>query len=319
MRWILSLLLFITCLKAEPLPVNVSAQFAILMNAESGAILYEKQARERCFPASLTKMATGLYVALEKEESLDTLIACPQYCLQKMTKDLKVAHSYKDPAYFLEPDGTHYWLKEGEKLPLRDLLYGLMLASGNDAANTLAHHIGGSIPQFMEGLNSYLEKIGCRDTHFVNPHGLHHPDHWTTVYDLALIARECLKNPLMRTIVSTREHERVQTNLQAPKKVLNRDSLIQPGKFFYPRALGMKTGYHSDAGYTYACVARDGKRSLIAILLGHNDPLQRFRDAIHLFEAAFDEKLEERLLFNKEENSFTRKIQGGKEALIGVL
>ena len=95
--------------------------------------------------------------------------------------------------------------------------------------------------------------------------------------------------------------------------------LLQTGKFFYPRAIGMKTGYTSDAGYNFASVARDGKRTLIAILLGGTDPHGRYRDAIRLFEAAFNEKKVERLLFKKEENTFTREIKQGREHLRATL
>ncbi len=318
MRLIILLFLTLT-LAAEPLNVKVSAKSAILMNAETGAILYEKKADERAYPASLTKIATVLYALKENKKSLEEIISCPQHCLQRMNKSVKIAHSYKDPAHLLEPDGTHFWLKKGEEMSFLDLLHGILLSSGNDASNTVANYIGGTIPKFMKGMNTFLKELGCEDTQLMNPHGLHHPNHWSTARDIAIITRHAIKENLIKTIVSTKEYERSQTNLQTTKKVTNHDLLILPGKFFYPRAIGMKTGYHSDAGYTYTSVARDGKRTLIAVLLGCDDPHKRFRDAIRLFEAAFDEEKEERLLFRKEENTFTRDLKGAREVMKATL
>ncbi|MDJ0651547.1 MAG: D-alanyl-D-alanine carboxypeptidase family protein [Simkaniaceae bacterium] len=304
----------------KSLDVTVSANSAILINAETGAVLYEKKADDRAYPASLTKIATCLYSIKKHKKNLNEVVACPQHCLRRMSKSVKVAREYKDPAYLLEPDGSHYMIKKGEKLQFLELLYGLMVSSGNDAANYLAYYLGGSIPKFVEGMNEYLTEIGCENTHFSNPHGLHHPKHYSTARDIACIAREALQVDLIRSIVSTKEHQRLETNLQTAKRVQNKNLLIQPGKFFYPQAIGMKTGYHSEAGYTYAGVAKDRGRTVIAILLGcaasYN---QCFRDAIRLFDAAFAEEKEERLLFNKEENIFSREIKQARGSLKATL
>lgn len=312
-------ILLCSLLHSDPLDVNVSANSAILINAETGAVLYEKKADERAYPASLTKIATCLYAVKKNQEDLNAKVSAPHHLLRRMSKSVKLAHNYKDPAYLLEPDGTHYMIKRGEELEFTDLLYGLMLASGNDAANYLAHHVGGSVPNFMKGMNDYLKKIGCKETYFSNPHGLHHPKHYTTARDVALITKEALKDDLIRQIVSTKEHTRQQTNLQTAKTVQNKNQLIQPGKFFYPQAIGMKTGYHSDAGYTYAGAAKNDGRTLIAVVLGCDDYHQCFRDAIRLFDAAFEQQKEERLLFRQAENTFTRDVKYGRETLKAIL
>ncbi len=312
------LLVFVSA-KGEQLDVKVSAKSAILMNAETGAILYEKNGDDRAFPASLTKIATCLYAVKKNKKGYRELVSCPHHCLRRMNKSVKLSHNYKDPAYLLEPDGTHFMIKRGEELSFKDLLYGLMLVSGNDAANYIAYYLGGSIPKFVKGMNVYLKSIGCQDTNFTNPHGLHHPKHWSTARDIALITKEALKEDLIRTIVSTKEYERGETNLQIAKKIQNKNQLIQPGKFFYPQAIGMKTGYHSDAGHTYAAVAKNNGRTLIAVLLGCSDSHQVYRDAIRLFEAAFDENKEERFLFNKDENIFSREVKQAKDHLKAAL
>lgn len=134
------------------------------------------------------------------------------------------------------------------------------------------------------------------------------------------MAREALKVDLIRSIISTKEHERLETNLQTAKRVQNKNLLIQPGKFFYPQAIGMKTGYHSEAGYTYTGVAKNHGRTLIAVLLGCDESYnQCFRDAIRLFDAAFEEEKEERLLFNKQENVFSRDIKQARDSLKATL
>lgn len=312
---------FLLCslLHCEPLDVKVSAKSAILINGETGAVLYEKNADERAYPASLTKIATCLYAVKKNQHDLSAKVSAPHNLLRRMSKSVKLSHNYKDPAYLLEPDGTHYMIKRGEELTFTDLLYGLMIASGNDAANYLAYHVGGSVPKFVNGMNDYLKQIGCKDTHFSNPHGLHHPKHYSTARDIALITKEALKDDLIRQIVSTKEHTRQETNLQTAKTIQNKNQLIQPGKFFYPQAIGMKTGYHSDAGYTYAGAAKNDGRTLIAVVLGCEDYQQCFRDSIRLFDAAFDEEKEERLLFKQEENTFTRKVKFGREELKATL
>lgn len=314
------LLLVAAVAYGETLDVSVTSKSAVLMNAETGAILFEKKADDHAYPASLTKIATCLYSLTKHNKDLSEVVSCPHQCLRKMSKSVKVAHNYKDPAYLLEPDGSNYMIKKGEELQYKELLYGLMVSSGNDAANYLAYHLGGDIPKFMQGMNEYLNEIGCQNTHFENPHGLHHPNHYSTAKDIALMAKEALKVDLILSIISTKEHERLETNLQTAKLVQNKNLLIQPGKFFYPQAIGMKTGYHSDAGYTYVGIAKNHGRTLIAVLLGCDESYnQCFRDAITLFDSAFEEEKEERLLFNKEENIFSRDVKQAKNPLTATL
>jgi D-alanyl-D-alanine carboxypeptidase (penicillin-binding protein 5/6) len=309
----------LSLLQAESLKIRVSAKAAILMNADTGAILFEKNADMLMYPASITKIATSLYAVSQCQKRLEKIVSCPQHCLRKMSKSVKEVRCYQDPAYFLEPDGSHFWIKSGEKLRLRDLLYGMLLSSGNDAANSIAYHVGGSIPDFLKGMNAYLKQIGCKSTFFCNPHGLHHPRHVTTAHDMALITREALKYEAIREIVSSSEYERPETNLQGSRKVLQTNLLLRPGKFHYSKAIGMKTGHTSDAGFTFAGVAKEEGRTLIAILLQCESSSQRYRDAIRLFEKAFAEKKEKRLLFKREENVFVRKIKRAKNPLRATL
>ncbi len=313
------LVICLSSISATPLKVHVDAKAALVMNAKTGAILYEKKGDEMQYPASLTKIATLLYALEKKKGNLDEVISCPSYCLKRIHSNVKVAHDYQDPAYWLEPDGTHFWIRRGEKLSFRNLLYGLMLASGNDAANCIAHHVGGRVDSFVEGMNNYLKQIGCRQTHFCNPHGLHHPKHVSTAHDIALIVKQALQNSLIRTIVASKQHERAKTNMQEKKLFFQHNLLLKEGKFFYSHAIGVKTGYTSKAGYNLAAAATQGERALIAVVLGCKDSKERYRDTIRLFEKAFSELEETRLLFGKDENLFIREVDQARGVLSAAL
>src|SRR6185437_6437502 len=139
----------------------------------------------------------------------------------------------------------------GEEMPLKEYLYGMMVRSGNDAANVIAEYVSGSIPTFMQELNDYLKQIGCLNTTFCNPHGLHHPDHKTTAFDMALLTREAMKNPVFREIVSTVRHKRPKTNKRPAAVLVQTNRIIKSGtQYYYPKAIGVKTGYHSRAQNT---------------------------------------------------------------------
>ncbi|GAB4186078.1 MAG: D-alanyl-D-alanine carboxypeptidase family protein [Simkaniaceae bacterium] len=302
---------------AKPLDVKIRARSGILMNADTGAILYQKNAHETSFPASITKIATALYVLEKQADKLDTAITFPNECLTSVSKSVKMANHYSLAPYLLEPDGTHYYIKRGEEISIRDLLYGLLIKSGNDAANVLAHHTSGSIVSFMKELNLFLKGLGCKKTRFHNPHGLHHPFHITTAYEMALITKEALKNPYFQKIVAAASWTRQATNKQKEIEILQNNKLLRKdSKFFYDKAIGVKTGYTQDAGPTIVAAARDKERTLIAVLLGYSDRSDRYRDAIHLFETAFLEKKISRCLFAKGDTKFSKKIAGGKSELI---
>ncbi len=300
---------------ADELKVRTFAKSAILMNADSGAILYQKNADDLAFPASLTKVGTAGYL-LSEERSMDEVIVAPRECLRIISPKTKRNNNYAKPYYILETDGTHFSLRQGEQLTFESLFYGLMVASGNDAANVLAHHISGSIDQFMEELNEYLKKIGCKSTHFTNPHGLHIPTHRTTARDLAIMARCSLKNPFFRKATSTVKYERPTTNKQSSMILTPRSKLLKEGVFYYPKVTGMKTGYTSAAGYNLFAVAKKNDRELIAILLGGKNSNERYQDAIRLFDAAFSEVKISRQLFCKGDMKFQKEVVGGVKTLV---
>ena len=304
---------------AKPLKVEVSAPSAILMNAETGAILYAKNIHEKQYPASTTKIATALYVLEKKGQQLGALLETSQNALKTVSAAIRQALDSKYPSYTLEPDGTAMRILPGEKLPMLSYLHGLLLCSGNDAANVLAEYTSGSIDQFMKELNQYLQSHGILETHFSNPHGLHHHDHWTTSYDMALMTRLALKQETFRQIVKSTKYDCPQSNKQPPRTFAQNNKLVKPGPYFYPKAIGVKTGYVAKAGHTFVGAATHEGRTLIAVLLNCAESQHRFRDSIKLFEAAFNEKLLTRILFAKESDRFALQLRGAKAPVDAVL
>lgn len=302
-------------LLAEPLSLSLNSETALLINADTGAVLYEKNADTLRYPASVTKLATGLYALKMAGDKLDVMVTAEQDAIGSVTEEALRRSNYTLPAYWLIPGASHIGIKKGEDLSLRTLLYGLMLASGDDAANVIAQHISGTVPNFMTALNAYLKELGCQNTVFYNPHGLHHPKHQTTARDMALIMQEALKNPTLCEIMATTQYKRPKTNKQESTMMVQTNRLIRKGKFNFPKAIGGKTGYYSLAGHNLAVAARDGNRTLIAVLFKCKEREEVFRDAIALFEAAFEQSKMQRILFKAGSQKFTCDVPGATSSL----
>lgn len=284
-------------LEAKPLNVKVDSEAAILINADTGAVLYEKNSRVPYFPASTTKVATAYYALHLGKNKLDTIVTADRESLASIAPDAKKRSNYTLPAYWLETDSTHIGVKRNEQMQLRDLMNGMMVASGNDAANLIARELSGSIPNFMQGLNNFLKECGCTQTQFYNPHGLHHPKHVTTAADMALIASKAMKDPVFREIVKNERFVRPKTNIQESIKIPATNAMLRKGKtHYYAKSIGIKTGYTSDAKHTFVAAAKSGKRTLIAVLFKNSTRPGIYADTIKLFEAAFNETKVERQL-----------------------
>lgn len=302
-------------IQGEPLKLHVKAEAAILMNAETGAILYEKNAHKLYSPASTTKVATALYALKLKGDKLNEIVTAEQEDLATVAEEEKRNSNYTLPAYWLVKDGTHISLKKGEKMSFLDLLYGMMLASGNDASNVIARFAGGSIPSFMSGLNAYLKEIHCQNTTFYNPHGLFHPKHQSTAYDMALMTKEALKNPNFCKIVSTLSHPRPSANKQQVVNFVQHNKLLKQGPYYYAKAIGVKTGYHSKAEHTFIAAARQDQRTLIAVLLKTKERSDMFLDAVKMFEDAFNQNKIDKVLLKTGPQAFTLNYEAGSVPL----
>ncbi|MDP1880871.1 MAG: D-alanyl-D-alanine carboxypeptidase family protein [Parachlamydiaceae bacterium] len=300
----------------ESFSFKLKGESALLINGDTGVVLFEKNAHNSYFPASTTKIATALYALKIKKNSLSQEIIAEQDSIGTLSSETKRKMGYKGAvAYRLEPDGTHIGIKKGEILTFEDLLKGMMIASANDAANVIAHELGPTVPTFMNGMNQYLQELGCKKTFFTNPHGLHDPGHQTTAHDLAIIAKEALKNPLICEIISQPKFVRPKTNKQLEAVYLQGNRLLRPGKFYYSKAIGIKTGYHSKAKHTFVGAAKDQERTLILVLLGYQDRSAMFQEAIELFNLAFNQEKIRNIYIKEGTQSFSRVITKSSQEL----
>ena len=242
---------------------------AILMDADTGAILYEKNAHEKNYPASTTKILTGLLVCRNAGLSEDVTFS-------------------KEAAGSVEFGDATLSTKEGEVYTVEQALYGLLLYSANEIAYGLAEHVSGSYDAFIDLMNKTVEELGAHDTHFANSSGLYDDEHYSTAYDMALIARMCFNNPTFLTIDSTAKYTIPPTNKTNEERVFfNRNLLLPERPYAYEYCVGGKTGYLPEGGYTYVSYAeKDGMR---LIFVGFNSTADdRFADAKKSFEWGFD-------------------------------
>ena len=225
--------------------VGTSAQSAVLIEAESGDVIYEKDAHARRGPASTTKIMTAL-VAIENLP-LDTVV----------TVDERAANVEGSSAYFYA----------GEKVTVETLLYALMLRSANDAAAAIAYEVAGGIEGFAALMNEKAAALGLCDTHFSNPHGLDAEDHYTSAYDLALIARAALENEIFRRIVGTKKYSAKMDGSDATRVFYNHNRLL----FSYDDIIGVKTGFTKKCGRTLVSAAKRDGVTVIAVTLNDGD------------------------------------------------
>ncbi len=236
----------------------ISAQSAVLIDGASGRVLYEHNAHQQLPMASTTKIMTGL-------------LACES---GKLSKTVKVS------AFASGTEGSSLWLKIGEKQTLENLTYGLMLKSGNDAAVAIAEYLGGSVGAFALLMNKRAREIGAVNTNFVNPHGLDAEGHYTTAYDLALIAREAMKNDTFRKIVSTKTYSIPMEGENWDRALKNHNKLL----WRYEGCNGIKTGYTKKCGRCLVSSAKIGNQELICVTLNASDD---WNDHIYLLDYGF--------------------------------
>ncbi|MDF2656020.1 MAG: D-alanyl-D-alanine carboxypeptidase [Bacillota bacterium] len=257
-------------------PPAITAETGIVIDVKTGQVLYDKNMNEQRYPASTTKVITAL-LALE---NLD---------LNKVvTIDAETPYT----------EGSRIYLLEGEQVTVEQLLYALLLESANDAAVALGKEIAGSIPAFAEMMNAKAKELGAKNTNFVNPNGLHDPAHVSTAYDLAMIAREAMKNEKFRELVTTYRYIIPATNKQDTRYLYNTNRLIYDEKTKvivngvqraakYEGSTGIKTGYTSHAGGCLIAGAIRGDTELISVVMKSTDA-GRFADSIALLDYAFD-------------------------------
>ena len=231
--------------RAPALSEAVSARSAVLIDASSGAVLFEKNSSERLPMASTTKIMTALII-LEKMQ-LDEVVSVPKEAILV--------------------EGSSIYLRENEEITVETLLYGLLLESGNDAAHTLAVACSGSIEAFADEMNKKATRLGLQNTSFKNPHGLTAEGHYTTAYELARITAEAMKNPVFCKIVSTQKMLAPSLDGELTRLFLNHNKLLK----YYDGAVGVKTGYTEAAGRCLVSAAEKTGFRFIAVTLNDRD------------------------------------------------
>lgn len=288
------------------LNVQTTLPYMYVIDFDSGKVLHEKNGEELIYPASTTKIATALY-ALSKGIDLDTIVVCGggnRRALARISPQKKAENHFTDAPYLLEYDGVFFGLKYEEEIPFRDLLFALLLSSGNDVANVIAEFISGSIEAFCKELNEYVAELGLKRTHFMNPHGLHHPEHVSTPKDMVFLAKKALENDFLRGVVGSGTYSLGETNKHPARDIKQSNKLFRKGPFYYPKAIGVKTGNHLRAGKCLLAAASDEKRTIVGGFFKGRDWNQCYGDAITLFDTAFREKKISRYLFRAGEASF---------------
>lgn len=253
--------------------ITVDAPVALLMDTKTGKILYEKNAHNKMYPASTTKIMTAI-LALENHELSD--IAKVSYnSISTVPAGYSTAH-----------------LQVDEELTYEQLLNVLLIPSANDAANVIAEDIGGSIESFASMMNTKAKEIGCENTHFINPSGIHDENHYSTAYDLAIMGNYAMKNADFRKIVSTIKYTLPVTNKydKASRAFVNTNNLINnKNSQYYEYATGIKTGYTDPAKNCIVASAKKDDLELICVIMGaeNNTDSNKFNDCISLFNFGF--------------------------------
>ncbi|WP_455717573.1 D-alanyl-D-alanine carboxypeptidase family protein, partial [Anaerosporobacter sp.] len=250
---------------------SLTSESAVLIDASSGLVLYEKNPHKELYPASITKIMTTL-VALENC-SLNEIVT--------------FSHN---AVFSIESGSTHIARQEGEQLTMEQCLYAVMLASANEVSNAVAEHVAGSIDKFADMMNAKAKELGCKNTHFVNANGLHNENHYTSAYDMALISQEALKNEAFRKITGTKSYVLPKTNKSDQEfPMANHQQLLLGYKLTkkYDACIGGKTGYTNAARNTLVSFASQDGVDLICVVM-KSTPTEQYSDTIKLFDFGFD-------------------------------
>ena len=272
-----------------PVPPDIESGNCILMDADTGIVLYEKNSDEKCYPASVTKLMTALLV-VENCNLNDTLTVSANAVSSVKYGDANAA------------------LKKGEEFTVEQALNIMLIKSANDMAYALGEHVGGSIANFANMMNKRAAELGCTDTHFSNASGLTDVNHYTTAHDMALICRAVINSPaIMNAISYTKSYSVPPTNLTSETRYYRLSHSMVTGKYLYEYCLGGKTGYTDAAGNTLATFAgKDGLR-LICVVFNSTDD-QRYIDTTALFEYAFNNFHRMNIVKNEDTFSFNQGL-----------
>lgn len=262
--------------------MQIYSEAAILIESTTGKVLYEKNMNERKYPASITKVLTAI-IALEKCD-LDE-VATASY---NAVNSIKSGYTKAD-------------IQVGEKFSIEELLNVMMVQSANEAATIIAEHISGSVSEFAKLMNEKAKEIGCRNSNFVNANGVHNENHYSTAYDMAIIAKYCMQNEVFRRLASMMECSLPRTEYWKDEQVEEHGErifkntnklLIKDNRYYYPYAIGVKTGFTTPAKNCLISASNKNGFELISVVL-HAETAEdglsaRYLDTINLFEYGYN-------------------------------
>lgn len=271
------------------------AKEALLMDGDTGRVLYEKDGYKRHAMASTTKIMTAIYI-MENCDLEETALVSQ--------------HAASQPK-------VHLGVQPGEQYKVKDLLYALMLESFNDCAVVLAEHVGGSVPKFCAAMTKKAQEMGCKDTSFETPNGLDGENHYTTPYDLARITRYALKNPTFCKIIKTKEYSFSEIHGKRNATVYNKDGFLNQ----YPGAIGVKTGFTNKAGYCFVGAIRHEGKYLISVVLASGWPPNKsykWKDTIAMMEYG-ESNYEKVKVIGQKKRVGQIEVDRGKERALPIL
>lgn len=288
--------LFIPVVSAEDLKLAENAKSAILIEASTGEILFEKNADERLVPASMTKMMSML-VIIEAIENGDL----------KWNQEIQVSENASSMG------GSQILLETGEKMSVRDLFKGVAIASGNDAVVALAEAVAGTEDAFVQKMNDKAKELGLKNTNFKNPHGLDTANHYSSARDMSLIAKELVKHEKVLEFTSVYE-DYLRENTDRKIWLVNTNKLVR----FYDGVDGLKTGFTEGAGYCLTATAKKDGMRVIAVVMGEADSKTRNQEVSEMLDYAFAQYKLENLL----EDGYSLgkyKVYNGKAEFVTVI
>ena len=250
---------------------QITSTSAIVIDAQSGQIIYEKNSHTRQYPASITKILTA-YLAITNG-------------------DLNATITMSDEAVWgIDRNSSHIALDVGEQISMSDALYAVMLMSANEAAWAIAEQVSGSLENFVQLMNDTARSLGCKDTHFTNANGLHDPEHYTTAYDMALITKQALTSKTFCEYASETYHEIPPTNKNSETRYLTQGNrmMLSNSEYYYSACQGGKTGYTDDAGGTLVIWAEKNDMQLICVTMGAPDNGTNYNDTITLLNYIYN-------------------------------
>lgn len=249
---------------------SVSAESAVVINAVTGEILYEKNCHKQHYPASCTKVMTGL-LAVEYGQ---------------WDEQITMSH---EAIWGIDRDSSNIALDVGEVVSFEQLMYGMMLASGNECAAAIAETVGGSVEQFAELMNERAKELGANDTNFVNPHGLFQKEHVTTAYDIAIIMREAVSHAKFVEVINTTQYSIPPTNKQKETRIFNNTHQMLPKRsYYYEAVIGGKTGWVPESGNNLVTYAERNGIKLITVTFGEHGAATGYKDTANLLDYFFD-------------------------------